>query len=125
MIVVADYGADGCYWVSTEAEARAWLRTRQPSTYMPPLGQGLRGDLKAWNEAWERTDGFWDDAAARRAWEDRGRELAIQAQNELGNGWEVFYRMDERVHRVHPPGNWPAGTWEQELLGYPPYASDM
>jgi hypothetical protein len=125
MIVEADYGVGGLYWVSTEAEARAWVRTRQPGTYMPPVGQGLRGELKAWNQDWERTDGFWDDAAARRAWEERGRELAIRAQNELGSGWEVLYHMDERVHRVHPPGSWPAATWEQELLGYPPYNSDM
>ena len=87
MIIEPESAADGVYWVRSEDEALAWLRTRQPGNFMPPLGQELRGDLKAWNQSWERTDGFWDDAAARRAWEERGQELAIRAQNELGAGW--------------------------------------
>jgi dipeptidase E len=32
----------------------------------------------------------------------------------------VLYRQGGRVHRIHPPGSWPADTWEQDLLGYPP-----
>jgi hypothetical protein len=55
--------------------------------------------------------------------QDQARELAIRVQNELGtDGWEVLYHdsRDPRVHRVHPPGSWPAETWEQHLLGYPP-----
>jgi hypothetical protein len=35
-------------------------------------------------------------------------------------GWEVLYRLGDRMFRVHPPGSWPARTWEQELLGYAP-----
>ena len=57
------------------------------------------------------------------ALEERGRELAIRVQNELGTaGWEVLYHLGGRVHRVHPPGSWPEETWEQELLGYVPRA---
>jgi hypothetical protein len=58
---------------------------------------------------------------AARILQERGRELATRAQNELGtDGWEVLYNLGERVHRVHPPGSWPAETWEQDLLGYAP-----
>ena len=46
--------------------------------------------------------------------EERGWELAIRVQNELGTeGWEVLYYLGGRVHWVHPPGNWPGETWEQ------------
>jgi hypothetical protein len=51
--------------------------------------------------------------------EERGRALAIRAQNELRtDGWEVLYFRDGQAHRVHPPGSWPDDTWERDLLGY-------
>jgi len=51
--------------------------------------------------------------------QERGRELAIQVQDELGtDGWEVLYQMDGRMLRVHPPGSWPVESWKRELLGY-------
>lgn len=50
--------------------------------------------------------------------QERGRELAIRVQSELGtDGWEVLYDLGGRVHRVHPAGSWPAETWMHELLG--------
>jgi hypothetical protein len=53
--------------------------------------------------------------------QERGREAALRVQDELGtNGWEVLYRIGGRIFRLHPPGNWPFATWEQELLGYRP-----
>ena len=59
------------------------------------------------------------DGAGARALQERGRELAIQVQDELGtDGWEVLYQMDGQMLRVHPPGSWPVESWEQELLGY-------
>jgi hypothetical protein len=39
--------------------------------------------------------------------------------------WEVLYWLGDRLHRVHPPGSWPAETWEQDLLGYPSRERDM
>jgi hypothetical protein len=54
-----------------------------------------------------------------QALQERGCELAIQVQDELGtDGWEVLYQLDGRMLRVHPPGSWPVESWEQELLGY-------
>ena len=57
--------------------------------------------------------------AEREALQQRGRELAIRVQDELGtDGWEVLYQIDGQMSRVHPPGGWPVGSWKQELLGY-------
>jgi len=81
-------------------------------------------DLKAWNDAHDYTilqedEEILDDEVL----EERGRELAIRVQNELGTeGWEGLYYLGGRVHRVHPQGSWPAETWEQDLLGYAPLA---
>jgi hypothetical protein len=130
VIIEADYHARGIWWVLTKEELEAPValfgdltrtqRPGKPPIHLPPLSQGLRDDLQAWNQSWERSDGFRNDAEARRAWEEQGRELAARVQTELGtDGWEVLSRISGRVHRVHPPGSWPAGTWKQELLGYP------
>ena len=54
-----------------------------------------------------------------RALQERGRELAIQVQDELGSdGWEVPYQIDGQMFRVHPAGSWPVESWKQDLLGY-------
>jgi hypothetical protein len=131
VIIEADYHAGGIWWANTKEEHEArhprgsyLTRTQQPGQppiRMPPLSQGLRGDLKAWNQSWDDNDGFWDDAQVRQAWEQQGRELANRVQDQLGtDNWEVLYRMNGWVHRVHPPGSWPAETWMQDLLGYGP-----
>jgi hypothetical protein len=62
-----------------------------------------------------------EDDKIRDALQERGRELAIRVQNELGtDGWEVLYQRGSRIHRVCPPGSWPVATWSEELLGYAP-----
>jgi hypothetical protein len=117
VIIEADYYADGIWWVSSKEEREAPLpshltRERQPGQPLHlqpwPLSQGLRDDLKAWNRSWDDSDGFWESAEARRAWEEQGRELAIRGRNELGtDGWEVLYQLGGQVHRVRtrrPPG---------------------
>jgi hypothetical protein len=137
VIIEADYCADGIWLVTTKEELAAttyeeWSRVTTalygqpgPPTAQRPWGDllsdQLLDDLKAWNRSWDGCGGLWESAEADRAWHEQGRELAIRVQDQLGtNGWEVLYRWGERVHRVHPPGSWPADTWEQELLGYPP-----
>jgi hypothetical protein len=134
VLIEADYCAGGIWWADTKEEHEApyplWsylTRAQRPGKPPAPrpwrerLSQGLLDDLKAWNQSWDDNDGFWNDAQVRQAWEEQGRELAIRVQGELGTGeWEVLYRMDGWVHRMHPPGSWPAGTWTQDLLGYAP-----
>lgn len=134
VIIEADYCAGGIWWADTKEEHEApyplWSylthaqRTGKPPALRPWrewLSQGLLNNLKAWNQSWEDNDGFWNDAQVRQAWEEQGRELANGVQSELGtDGWEVLYRMNGWVHRVHPPGSWPAETWTQDLLGYAP-----
>lgn len=134
VIIEADYCAGGIWWADTKEEHEApyalWsYLTRAQRPGKPPvprpwperLSQGLLDDLKAWNQSWDDNDGFWNDALVRQAWEEQGRELATRVQDELGTGgWEVLYRMNGWVHRVHPPGSWPARTWTQDLLGYAP-----
>lgn len=45
----------------------------------------------------------------------------MRVQGELGtDGWEVLCQMNGQMLRVHPPGSWPIGAWEQQLLGYAP-----
>jgi hypothetical protein len=79
------------------------------------LSGELLEDLQAWNDAWDA------DGADPQALEERGRELAARVQDELGtDGWEVLYKMRDRMRRVHPPGDWPVQSWQQELLGYTP-----
>jgi hypothetical protein len=125
-----DYCANGIWWVTTKEEMEAppppgrWAGTRpqdragRPRPWSEWLSVGLLDDLQEWNDAWDG-DGWGDEAADLRALRERGRDLAVRVQDELGTeDWEVLYRMDGRVHRVHPPGSWPVGTWRQELLGY-------
>ena len=128
LIIEADYSAGGIWWVPTKEEREAPVSdylTRGEQPGKPHhhrslrLSQELRDGLKAWNQSWDDSDGFWENAVARQAWEAQGRELAIQVQNELGtDGWEVLYRLGGWVHRVQPPGSWPADTWMHDLLGY-------
>jgi hypothetical protein len=128
VLIDADYAADGIWWVPSNEERESPISSYLTSEHLQPwpLSQGLLGDLQAWNQSWEDSDGFWDSAEARRAWQEQGRELAIRAQNEFGtDDWEVLYQLGDRVHRVHPPGSWPAETWEQDLLGYPSRERDM
>lgn len=130
VLIDADFAAGGLWWVSTKEEledptSSDLTREQQPGkphhSGALRLSQELRDDLKAWNRSWDDSYGFWESDEARRGWEEQGRELAIQVQNELGtDGWEVLYQLGGRVHRVEPPGSWPAETWTQDLLGYPP-----
>jgi hypothetical protein len=127
VLVDADYLAGGIWWIATKEEREAPLsdylnRGEQPGKphhhRSLRLSQEVRDDLKAWNKSWDDSDGFWESTGAYRAWQEQGRELAVRVQDELGtDGWEVLYWLGDRVHRVHPPGSWPADTWQQELLG--------
>ena len=120
-----DYGAHGIWWVLTKEEKEApaspdhWSRSR-PSSWHDrprPWSDRLSGELLDYLQAWNDTCAT--DGADAPALQERGRDLAIQVQNELGtDGWEVLYQMDGRMLRVHPPGSWPVESWEQELLGY-------
>ena len=135
MLVAWDHCAHGIWWVSPKEEQEAptfeeWRRACRasygPSGQPPSLRDLLSGqlldDLKAWNDSCDWTiPQRHEEIADDEVLEQRGRELAIRVQNELGTeGWEVFYHLDGRVHRVNPPGSWPEETWEQELLGYAP-----
>ena len=129
-----DYGASGIWWCSTKEEHEApapqggyWTgtpppgREERPRAWSDRLSEGLLDDLQAWNDAWDSVGPGTTGEVTRRALQERGRELAIRVQDELGtDGWEVLYRSDGRVHRVHRPGSWPARTWHEELLGYAP-----
>ena len=87
----------------------------RPRPWSNRLSSGLLDDLREWNDA------CCAEGADHRALQERGRQLADRVQGELGaDGWEVLYRMDGRMHRVHPPGSWPGESWRQELLGYAP-----
>jgi hypothetical protein len=120
-----DYGAHGIWWVLTKEEKEAsappgrWNGTPPPDRHDRPgpwsdrLSGELLDDLQEWNDACAA------DSAVCRALQERGRELAIRVQDELGtDGWEVLYQMGRRMFRVHPPGGWPVESWQHELLGY-------
>lgn len=138
MLIEFDYGADGIWMVSTKEEVEAstyeeWSRVTT-ALYGPPrpplahrpwgdlLSDQVLDDLKAWNDSWDYTivqedEGIVDDEVL----EERGRELAVRVQNELGtDGWEVFYHLSGRVYRVHPAGSWPEATWRQDAVGHSP-----
>jgi hypothetical protein len=120
-----DHAAHGIWWVLTKEEKETPApsghrsgtspssRHDRPRPWSDRLSGGLLDDLQAWNDACAA------DGTDAQALQERGRELAIQVQDELGTGgWEVLYQMDGRMLRVHPPGSWPVESWKQELLGY-------
>jgi hypothetical protein len=123
-----DYCAHGIWWVLTKEEKQAPAprggrrtgirppgRDERPRPWSDRLSSGLLDDLQAWNDAWDNENA---DPGALPA---QGRALAIRVQDELGkDGWEVLYKQEGRVVRVHPPGSWPIESWQQELLGYSP-----
>jgi len=128
-----DYCAPGIWWILTKEEMEAPPRGRGSGGTAPPrtgkprpwsdrLTAELLDDLQTWNDSWDTgKDSRKDEKVTVRALQERGRELAIRVQDELGtDGWEVLYQLGDRMVRVHPPGSWPVGTWEQELLGYTP-----
>lgn len=84
----------------------------------------MLGDLKTWNDSWDPHGP--PDLETAQVLREQARELAVRVQDELGtDGWEVLYRQGGWVHRLHPPGSWPADTWEQDLLGYPPRKTNI
>jgi hypothetical protein len=134
VLIAFDYRAHGIWWVSTKEEQEAptyeeWSRlTRgqhQPTSHRAwgdLLSDQLLDDIQAWNDSQDFTIVQEDEEdVPEEVLYDRGRQLAVRVQNELGaDSWEVLYHMGGRVHRVHPPGSWPEETWQQELLGYAP-----
>ena len=118
--------ASGIWWVLTKEEMETpaptghWSGTPKPKSerkrpWSDLLSEPLLDDLKEWNDAWDAKDA---DSVLLEA---RGRDLAERVQAELGtDGWEVLYKSRGRVHRVEPPGSWPAASWQEELLGYAP-----
>jgi hypothetical protein len=130
-----DYAARGIWRVLTRQEKEGlvppgrWSGTppqgshERPRPWSDRLSGGLLDDLRAWNDACAAADaGARATAgAAPDGLQERGRDLAIRVQDELGtDGWEVLYQMGGRMFRVHPEGSWPIESWQQELLGYDP-----
>ena len=127
MLIDWDYGAHGIWWVLTKEEKESpappgrWAGTRPSGRndrirpWSDRLSAGLLDDLQQWNRDWEA------GSADSRELRERGRDLAIRVQDELGtDGWEVLYQMDGQMLRVQPPGSWPIDSWGQQLLGYAP-----
>jgi hypothetical protein len=127
VLIAWDYGAQGIWWVLTREEREAPApRRRGPGTRPPGPGErarpwsdrlstGLLDDLQQWNDDGDH------EGIDRPALQERGRDLAIRVQDELGtDGWEVLYQIGDQLLRVHPPGSWPIGSWQQQLLGYAP-----
>ena len=135
MLIDWDYRAHGIWWILTKEEMEApaprgghWAGgapappDSRPRPWSDRLSAGLLDDLQAWNDSWvSGGDPQGGRDVTVRARQEQGRELAIRVQGELGtDGWEVLYRLGDQMFRVHPSGSWPAGTWQQELLGYAP-----
>ena len=132
VFIDVDCLTDGIWWVSPKEgqEAATYEEWRHackalygPSGQPPPLrdllSDQLLHDLKAWNDAHDYGIVQTEELLSQEELEERGRELAVRVQTELGaDGWEVLYYLGGRVHRVHPADSWPAETWEQDLLGY-------
>lgn len=123
-----EYGASGLVWCATKEELEApyerWSYLRKvrqpggPPIRMPELTRELLDGLQAWNDSWDESDPLYHEKVT--GLREQGRQLAVRVQQELGtDGWQVLYKLEDRVHRVQPPGSWPAATWEEELLGYP------
>ena len=122
-----DYSAHGIWWVLTKQEKEApappgrWSgaaprpERERIRAWSDRLTSDLLDELQDWNDAWDT------DNPDIRLLQQRGRDLAVRVQEELGtDGWEVLYKMNGQVHRVHPQGSWPVASWQQDLLGYAP-----
>jgi hypothetical protein len=127
VLIDCDYGASGIWWVRTrkEQQAPADCGTRSDPPHADAGGRRrpwrellsaeLVDALREWNRDWER------DETNTGPLQERGRELAICVQDELGaDGWEVLYQMGSQLHRVQPPGSWPIDSWQEQLLGHAP-----
>jgi hypothetical protein len=127
VLIAADICAHGIWWVLTKEEKEAPARAgswsgspprdlpHQPKPWSDRLSANLLADLHEWNDAWDVQD------PDSEALDERGRQLAVRVQDELGTGgWEVLHKMGDRVYRVHPTGSWPMATWKEDLLGYQP-----
>ena len=115
---IAVVDRDGRIAVRTGNENEDW-RGHETRSGFASLGNRLTSelldDLQEWNDSWDSA------AVDAGVLQERGRDLAIRVQDELGtDGWEVLYKMGGQVRRVHPPGSWPAESWQQQLLGYGP-----
>ena len=134
-----DHAAHGIWQVLTSEEKQSLVPPGRWRGVPPPgghersrpwrdrLSSGLLDELQAWNDDCAAADaGATADAgvaasSSRQRLQERGRDLAIRVQDELGtDGWEVLYQMGGRMFRVHPPGSWPVESWRQELLDYDP-----
>lgn len=127
VLIDCDYGASGIWWVSIRKEQVSPAHPGGQSRSLPAdsgdrhrpwrdlLSAELIDALEEWNRSWER------DETDTGPLQERGRELAIRVQEQLGtDGWEVLYQMGSQLHRVHPPGSWPIDSWQEQLLGYAP-----
>jgi hypothetical protein len=117
VLIAWDYGARGIWWVLTkeERETPPPVPGERVRPWSDRLSAELLDDLQQWNDDGDRED------VDRLTWQERGRDLAIRVQDELGaDGWEVLYQIGDHMLRVHPPGSWPIGSWQQQLLGYAP-----
>ena len=130
MLIAWDWGAHGIWWVLTREEKETPAprgrrsgtgdtsdnppdRPDRPRPWSDRLSGELLDDLQAWNDACAA------DNTSSPVQQERGRELAIRVQDELGTGdWEVLYELGDRMFRGHPPASWRAGSWQQDLLGY-------
>lgn len=105
-----DHQADGIWLVNTKEQVEAttheeWSRATEaafgPDWQTPAhrpwgdrLSDQLLDDLKAWNDScdWTVTQPY-DEIVDDDVLEERGRELAVRVQNELGtDGWEVLHQ---------------------------------
>ena len=130
LLIDWDWGASGIWKVLTREEFMVppspgrWTGVPPPASVTRPRAWGdllsaeLMDDLQQWNDDCGRAERHGGQTAGLT---ERGRLLAIRAQDELGTqGWEVLYKAGAVVHRVHPPGSWPVHSWQQELLGCSP-----
>lgn len=102
MLIGWDQGARGIWWVLTKDEKQApappghWSGTPpsswhdRPRSWSDRLSGKLLDDLQAWNDACAA------DGADTQALQERGRELALQVQDELGTD----------MHRPSPTPWW-------------------
>jgi hypothetical protein len=126
MMINWEYLCHGIEWVSTKEEQEAPYpfeleKVQRPGKPPIPrpwperLSEQLISDLKAWNDSWGPYS--YEDREVVRELQGRGRELAIRVQDELGTDeWEVLYKLDGRVDRVHPPGSWPPKHGNKSFL---------
>jgi hypothetical protein len=112
-LVAFDWGASGIWLLNPPEEDLRRVSDRdldqpRPRPWSKLVPQQLLDDLQRWNDDQDETSriGRPADPTLEKQIRLQARSLAERLQDELGDGWEVFYRFNGPMLPVRLPSRW-------------------